>query len=156
MVSMVLKGWDNALREWDDLLAGISDEQLAKEIVLGRNRGVYLLGHLIAVHDEMLKILGLADLQYPEWQTLFIQLPDRSAPLPPAALLRTTWKQQCDLIRNKFRQLTVGQWFDRHRLISAENFVNEPHRNRLNVVLTRIAHVHHHTGQLALLQQATA
>ena len=42
-------------------LDSLSDEQLQKEIAPGKNRGIYILGHLIAVHDDMLAILNWAE-----------------------------------------------------------------------------------------------
>ena len=33
-----------------------------------------------------------------------------------------------------------------------EDFIKEPHRNKLNIILTRTTHLSYHTGQLALLK----
>lgn len=43
----------------------LSDEQLMHEVSPGRNRGIYLLGHLTAVHDLMLPLLRFGEAKYP-------------------------------------------------------------------------------------------
>jgi hypothetical protein len=50
------------------------------------------LGHLIAVHDEMLKLLDMGEKQYPELYEPFIKSPDKTtANIPSAAELRKSW-----------------------------------------------------------------
>ena len=61
MVKMVLDRWYAQIKNTDDTLNSISDEQLQREVAPGKNRGIYLLGHLIAVHDDMLPILNFGD-----------------------------------------------------------------------------------------------
>ena len=74
MVKMVLDRWYTLVKNCDTLLDSVTDEQLEKEIVPNKNRGIYLLGHLIAVHDEMIQILGIGDKLYPELYEPFIKL----------------------------------------------------------------------------------
>jgi hypothetical protein len=38
----------------DKVIDGFTDEQLDKEVAPGRNSGIYLLGHLVSVHEAML------------------------------------------------------------------------------------------------------
>jgi len=35
---------------------------------------------------------------------------------------------------------------------SAEDFAKEPHRNKLNIIISRTSHLQYHTGQIALLK----
>lgn len=51
-----------------------------------------------------------------------------------------------------FQPTTIEKWFDRHTAVSAEDFVKEPHRNKLNVVISRTNHLANHIGQLLLLK----
>ena len=53
-VKMVLDRWNGSIVNTNKLLNEITDEQLMNEVAPGKNRGVYLLGNLIAVHDDML------------------------------------------------------------------------------------------------------
>ena len=44
-------------------------------------------------------------------------------------------------------------WFQKHSSVSAEDFAKEPHRNKLNIMITRATHLAYHTGQMALLKK---
>ena len=54
------------------------------------------------------------------------------------------------LLDKKISLLSPKNWFEKHALVSYEDFVKEPHRNRLNVLLSRTLHLNHHYGQIAL------
>ena len=153
MVKMVLDRWYSLIKNCDTVLASVTDEQLQKEIVPNKNRGIYLLGHLIAVHDEMIQILGLGDKFYPELYEPFLKTPDRSvSEIPSPKELRAFWNKQNELLAQKFDSLQPAEWFQKHNSVSAEDFIKEPHRNRLNVLLTRTTHLSYHVGQLMLLK----
>ena len=49
------------------------------------------------------------------------------------------------------KALPAAEWFTRHANISEADFPKEPHRNRLNVLLSRTSHLAYHRGQLVLL-----
>lgn len=154
LVKMVLDRWNGSLVNVNKYLDVLTDEQLLKEIAPGKNRGIYLLGHLIAVHDDMLTLLDLGDKKFPELQEPFLKQADKVATqIPSAADLRAMWKKQVDLLREKFEQLTTEQWLEKHTAVTEEDFVKEPHRNKLNIIITRTSHLQYHTGQLALIKQ---
>jgi hypothetical protein len=48
------------------------------EISPGRNSGVYLLGHLTAVSDGLLPILGFGERLYPQLENIFLKNPEKS------------------------------------------------------------------------------
>lgn len=153
MVKMIMDRWFASIKNCDALIHSMTDEQLQKEIAPGRNRGVYILGHLIAVHDDMLVLLDLGDKLYPELHQPFIELPDKAAgDIPSANELKTRWTKQCAVLQQKFDSVKPEAWFEKHTAVSAEEFANEPHRNKLNIILTRTTHLAYHTGQLALLR----
>ena len=77
-LKMVFDRWYGALKNCDNLINELSDEQLQKEIAPGKNRGIYLLGHLIAVHDDMLILMDIGDKLYPQLNEAFIQSPDKT------------------------------------------------------------------------------
>lgn len=152
-VKMLIDRWNGSVKNCDAVLKTLNDEQLQKEIAPNKNRGVYVLGHLIAVHDDMLKLLDLGPKKYPEFNTLFIDNPDtKKTDIPGAKELRLIWNEQKEDLKQKFESLEAGQWFEKHTSVSAEDFVKEPHRNKLNILLTRTTHLAYHTGQLALLK----
>ncbi len=153
IVKMVFDRWYASIKNWDALLNVITDTQLEKEIAAGKNRGIYLLGHLIAVHDEMLLLLDIGDKLYPQLHEPFLRSTDKTiAQIPSAKELRANWTEQCAVLKQKMDRLTPEQWFEKHTAVTAEDFIKEPHRNKLNIIITRTTHLAYHTGQLVLLK----
>jgi DinB superfamily len=153
MVKMVLDRWYGSIKNFDSILSNISDEALQKQVAPDKNRGIYLLGHLIAVHDDMLVLLDMGSRQYPELQEPFIKEADNTAAsFPAAAELRSIWTTQCEALKQKFDSLSVDAWFEKHTAVSAEDFAKEPHRNKLNIIITRTSHLQYHSGQVVLLK----
>ncbi len=153
MLKMVFDRWNGALRSWNTLLTAIPDDQWQKEIAPGKNRGIYLLGHLIAVHDDMLVLMDMGDKLYPELYEPFLASPDKAVvDIPSVAVLKEYWARQCQVLQEKIESLSTEQWFEKHTAVSAEDFSREPHRNKLNIIITRTTHLTYHTGQLVLLK----
>ena len=152
LVKMILMAWDAQNNYLNKLISTLTDEQLTKEIAPGKNTGVYLLGHLIAVSDGMLPLLGFGDRLFPEMDEVFIKNPDRSGQVFPSV---TELKQRLEVVNTKlndhFKSAEVNEWLSRHTVVSSEDFVKEPHRNKLNVVINRTGHMAYHLGQIRLL-----
>jgi hypothetical protein len=152
-VKIILDRWYASLGNLDTLAESLSDETFMKEIAPGKNHGIYLLGHLIAVHDDMIILLDMGKKLYPELHEPFIKNADKvSTELPSVATLRSYWKNQCEVMKRKFDTLNLDDWFEKHTAVSAEDFANEPYRNKLNIVVTRTSHLQYHLGQLRLLK----
>src|SRR6478752_6770283 len=138
ILKMIFDRWWASVKNWDKSLDSFTDEQLQKEVSPGKNRGIYLLGHLIAVHDDMLILLDMGEKLYPELHEPFIKSADKTvAQIPSATELRGFWNKQCEVLSQKFDNLTTEEWFEKHTAVSAEDFANEPHRNKLNIIITR-------------------
>ena len=152
LVKMTLMAWDAQNNYLNKLISSLTDEQLAKEIAPGKNTGVYLLGHLIAVSDGMLPLLGFGDRLFPEMEEVFIKDPDKSGKVFPSV---SELKQRLAAVNTKlnsyFKSTDVNGWLSRHTVVSSEDFVKEPHRNKLNVVITRTGHMAYHIGQIRLI-----
>lgn len=152
-LKMTFDRWNGSLKNCDTLLNSLTDEQLEKEIAPGKNRGTYLLGHLIAVHDDMIILLGIGEKLYPEMHQTYIALPDKAAEqYLTTTELRARWNKQCEVLKQKFDTLKPEEWLEKHTAVSAEDFSKEPHRNRLNIIVTRTTHLSYHTGQMVLLK----
>jgi len=152
LAKMVIDAWAKELNAASALLDKLSDEQVMREVAPARNRGIYLVGHLIAEHDAMMPLLRFQPALHPELKPMFIDAPDRAiAELPAMHLLREQWKTVHDTLMEHIGRLPTEEWFTRHANISPEDFPKEPHRNRLNVLLSRTNHLAYHRGQLALL-----
>ena len=154
MVKMVLDAWYSKIKEADDIFDNLTDEQLQNEVAPGRNRGIYLLGHLIATHDELMPLLGFGDRLYQHFDEIFIDNPDKTKPLSTSASeLRANWKTMNSTLAEHFSKLSPDAWFERHTKVSAEDFIKQPHRNKLNAVIPRTNHLSYHTGQLVFLKK---
>lgn len=153
-IKMVLDAWFIQIKRTDDLFSSLRDDQLMKEIAPGRNRGVYLLGHLAAVHDRMLPLLGLGQPLYPQLYEAFVEKPDAElTDLPQMKELRQHWKDVNEKLADSFSAFTPAEWFQKHAAVSEDDFAKEPHRNKLNIVVNRTAHLASHLGQLLYLKE---
>lgn len=152
-VKMIFDRWNALLKNCDTLLDALSDEQLQQDVSPGKNRGIYLLGHLIAVHDDMMPLLGLGEKEHPALFDVFVKSADKAVDtIPTAAELRLLWKKQLESMNQKLATISADAWFEKHTAVSAEDFSKEPNRNKLNVIITRTTHLSYHLGQLALLK----
>lgn len=151
-IKMVISNWQLQNSRFNALLDKLSDEQLAQETSPGRNTGVYLLGHMAAVHDAMLPVLGFGDKLYPELEEVFIKNPDKSGlPKPATSTLREYWKNVSQTLDKHIDETEVEEWFSRHNSVSEEDFAKEPHRNKLNIIINRTNHLSSHMGQMIYL-----
>ena len=153
MQKIVLDNWHTTLKRTNDLIDSLSDDQLQQEIAPKRNRGIYLLGHLTAVHDAMLPLLGLGEAHYPALLAPYVKEADSKQDYEQTpAQLRQYWKEVNASLNSKMAALTPADWLQRHTSVSAEDFAKEPYRNRLNVLVSRMLHLDNHRGQLVLLK----
>lgn len=149
---MVLKSWFSTIRRTDKIFDSLSDEEMKNKVAPKRNRGIYLLGHLAAVHDMMLPLLGLGETQFPELTSTFIRTPDNAENEKfTVTELREYWKSANANLAKQFENLSMEDWLEKHTSVSDADFAKEPHRNRLNVILSRTNHLSYHLGQLTLL-----
>lgn len=153
-VKMAIDAWEIQNTRVNKLLEELSDEQLEKETAAGKNSGVYILGHLTAVSDGLLPILGFGERLYPQLEEVFIKNPENSdLEKPSAAELKQYWHTVIAKIREHLGKLTAADWFTKHTAVSAEDFAKEPHRNKLNVLMNRTIHQSYHLGQLNYLKK---
>jgi uncharacterized damage-inducible protein DinB len=152
VINMLIAAWEVQHKRFSAFLDKVTDGELAAETAPGRNTGTYLLGHLTAVNDAMLPMLGLGDKLYPEMEDTFIASPDKSGKTMPAASeLREKWHNVASLLHEHFKKMAASEWFERHTAVSAEDFAKEPHRNKLNILISRTNHMSYHFGQMAYL-----
>jgi hypothetical protein len=153
MVKMVFDRWHALVKNFSTSLDALNDEQLQHEISPGRNRGIYLVGHLVAVHDDMIRLLDFGDKVYPELFETFVKSPDKSvAEIPSAKELRSAWNTMNETLNRNFDKMQTDDWFAKHTAVSDEEFAKEPYRNKLNIILTRSTHLAYHHGQFVLIR----
>jgi uncharacterized damage-inducible protein DinB len=153
-VHMALDAWNVQVKRFNSFLETITAEQIAKEIAPGKNTGMYLLGHLVAVADGMLPLFGIQDKLYPELFEPFVVKADKSGfTFPSFETLKEQWKTVTETLDGHFKNMDTNSWMSRHTSVSEEDFAKEPHRNKMNVLLSRTNHQSYHFGQVILLQQ---
>ena len=59
LIDSAIRGWKSNVERADKLLGGLSPEQLEQEVAPGRNRLIYLWGHLAAANDGYYHCSGL-------------------------------------------------------------------------------------------------
>jgi hypothetical protein len=153
-VKTILFSWEQSLSQASAFFSNLTDEEFLQPIAPGKNRIIYLLGHLTAVHDRMMPLLGTGERQYPHLDETFITTPDNPAVLMPSPNeLRHAWTTVNNVLTQHLRDWTPEAWLLPHTAVSAEDFAKESHRNRLSVVLSRTRHVGYHMGQLILYKK---
>ena len=151
LFTTALNSWKLVIGRFDKGIEPLNDEQLQKQVAPGKNRLFYLLGHLTAVHDRMLPLLGLGERLHPELDDVYIANPDRTFPDPlSAADLKKAWTEVNGTLTAALEKLTPEEWLQRHTAVSEEDFAKDPTRNRLAVFLSRTSHAAFHTGQIVL------
>jgi uncharacterized damage-inducible protein DinB len=150
-VEVAINSWRLVLERTNKAFSNLTDDQLLKEVAPGKNRLIYLWGHLTAVHDAMYPILGLGERLHPELDAIFVSSPDKAgAQLPPVAELRKYWDEVNGKLLSQFASLSADEWLQRHKAMSEEDYANDPTRNRLAVLLSRTNHMSYHLGQMTL------
>ena len=71
-IDIIIKSWATQQTHLRKTLDKISNEQLVKEVAPGKNTGLYLLGHIIAVNENMRTLFGLGELLFPKLEKVFI------------------------------------------------------------------------------------
>jgi hypothetical protein len=150
---IALNAWQIQVDRSTKFLNEMSEEQLFKEIAPGKNRGIYLVGHLAAIHDAMPEILGLGKKAYPELHSIFVDAPDKAnEKIPSVKELRQIWTTVHERLKNEFAKMPPERWFTRHESMTDEDFEKDPARNKMSVLLNRTSHLAYHFGQMRLLK----
>ena len=156
LIDAVISSWQQVVTRVGALCLSLNEEQLLVEVAPGRNRLLYLWGHLTAVHDAMFSVLRTRERLHPELDAIFITQPDRSEPLPNSAEIARCWEAIHTGLLSTFATLGPHEWFERHANVSAEEFEQNPTRNRLAVLMSRTNHASYHLGQMMLAKTQRA
>jgi DinB superfamily len=150
-VALGLKSWNTQIDRAGKLFEGLSSEDVLREIAPGRNRLLYLWGHLTAVHDAMLPLLSLGERLHPEFDAAFVSSPDKSrVDIPSHEQVRRAWNDVNAELGKGFDKMSWSDWVQRHSAVSEEDFAKDPSRNRFAVLLSRTNHLSYHLGQAML------
>jgi DinB superfamily len=149
-----LKVWKAQIERADKLFGGLSSEEVLREIAPGRNRLLYLWGHLTATHDAMLPLFGIGERLHPEFDVAFISNPDNpdkpQATIPSHEQVRLAWNAINGELWKGFEKMSWSDWLQRHSAVSEEDFAKDASRNRYAILLSRTNHLSYHLGQAVL------
>ena len=92
LIPAAISSWEQVVSRVGTLCLSCTEEQLLVEVAPGKNRIIYLWGHLTAIHDAMFNVLRLGERLHPELDAVFIARPERSMPLPTPAADSEGWR----------------------------------------------------------------
>ena len=154
LIDGALRNWHSNMDRAGEFFRALPDNDLQKEIAPGKNRLIYVWGHLTAINDRMIPLLGFGERRYPELDLIFISQPDGAVPHNfSGEAIGDMWTQLDDFLSSKFSKLAPGEWLERHHGVSEEDFEREPHRNRYAILLGRTTHLAYHYGQAILVKR---
>jgi DinB superfamily len=154
IIKINFTNWEKQNKQLGELIEKLTEAQLSAETAPGRNTGVYLLGHLIAVNDDMLRLMGLGEKMFPEYVELFITTPDKSGKVfPSIAEMKETFHKVTTHLNDQLRAYSAEDWLAKHTAVSDEDFAKEPLRNKLSVLISRTLHLSNHLGQMVYLNK---
>lgn len=148
----VLNSWKSVNHRFNEVISQFSEEDLKKEIAPGRNRVLYIVGHVTATNDRLFALLGIGERKYRDLDSAYIDQPDGAAddPIVPSAL-RAASEDVARCITEALERFSPENWLEKHTAVSDEDFAKDPGRNRLAVVLSRTNHMSYHLGQIMLV-----
>src|SRR6201981_4188807 len=92
LIDAALRGWKSNVERAGNLFGTLSPDQLEQQVAPGKNRLIYLWGHLTAVNDGLLPLLGIGERLHPGLDAMFISKPTRFVALTVTAQsLKPAW-----------------------------------------------------------------
>ncbi len=153
-LDICLLQWDAYNRRMQKALDAIGEEDFYKPIVPGGNSSSWLLGHLADTDDALLELFGIRNRMFPELAKVYHHErgSNQSGHLSKDELNKK-WKAVVLELDSTFKSMSESDWLARHMAVSEEDFKKEPHRNKLNVMLSRVTHKASHLGQIAMQEK---
>ncbi|MBL7875336.1 MAG: DinB family protein [Cyclobacteriaceae bacterium] len=150
-LEICLLQWNTYNRRMLKVFETISDADFTRPIVAGGNSPSWLLGHLVETDDALLELLGIGKRMFPDLATIYHHNleSNQSGHLSKIELV-SRWQAILAKLDSTFSSMSEADWHARHTVVSEEDFKKEPHRNKLNVMLTRVTHKASHLGQIAM------
>lgn len=151
-LDICLLQWNTYNRMMQKSFDSLTDENYFKQIVPNGNSPSWIMGHLVDTDDRLLDLFGIRQRMFPELSTIYHHErgTNQGNHLSKDQLIEK-WKAISTELERAFKSWSEADWLSRHTAVSEEDFKKEPHRNRLNVMLSRVEHKASHLGQVAML-----
>ncbi|MDB4902975.1 MAG: hypothetical protein JWQ63_2256 [Mucilaginibacter sp.] len=154
VIKQVINAWISQNKAVTTFFNKYEDDIYLQEVAPGRNRAIYILGHLISASDGMLPLFGIGERLFPQLEELFSKNPDKFfAEIPFLEDLKENWETINIALTAHFNKMHPDEWLGRHTKVSEEDFAIDPMRNKLNVLISRTNHLSYHIGQLNFLTE---
>lgn len=154
MINLILNAWTTQNKVISNFFDTYEDDFYLNPVAPGRNRAVYILGHLISSNDGLFELFGFGKRLYPKLEEYFTYYPDGAfANIPSVNELKQYWATVNSLLSERFGDMQPEQWLEKHTKVSEYDFALAPQRNKLNVILGRTSHTSYHAGQLIFLAE---
>lgn len=150
-LDICLLQWETYNQRMQKVLDTISDENYTKPVAPGANSPSWILGHLVDTDDKLLELFGIRGRLFPALEKIYHHErgTNQAGHLTKSELI-TQWKEILAELNRVFKAMSERDWHARHIAVSEEDFKKEPHRNKLNVMLSRVSHKASHLGQVAM------
>ena len=153
-IDLALRSWKANVDRAGTFFGALSQEELQRAVAPEKNRLIYLWGHLAAINDRMVAILGFGERLHPELDAMFVSNPDKTVDLTLSPeKLKYIWDEVNERLWTGMCSLSPSEWLEKHTAVSNADFIREPHRNRFAVLLGRTAHLAYHFGQAVLAKR---
>jgi uncharacterized damage-inducible protein DinB len=151
-LQICLLQWDTYNKRIQKAMDAITDENYNKPIVTGGNSPSWVFGHLAEADDALLELFGIGARKFPELKAIYHhERGNNQTGHLSKVEIKTNWNEILTALDQAFKSWTETDWLSRHTAVSEEDFKKEPHRNKLNVLLSRVSHRASHLGQVAML-----
>src|SRR5438876_9430559 len=126
LIDSAVRNWRSNVDRAGNLFGNLPQEQLLQEVAPGKNRLIYLWGHLTAFSDALIPLLGFGDRIHPELDLMFVSNPDRTVPtILLGEDLKIIWQQTSEILWTGFSKLSVADWLQKHSAVSEEDFYDD-------------------------------
>jgi uncharacterized damage-inducible protein DinB len=150
-LEICLLQWDAFNRRAQKMLESISEENFNRPIFAGGNSPSWLMGHLADTEDALLELFGIRKRMFPELAKIYHHEKGNNQTGHLSKVeLTAKWNEISAELDRAFKAMSESDWHGRHTAVSEEDYKKEPHRNKLNVMLSRVTHKASHLGQIAL------
>ncbi|MFM8912176.1 MAG: DinB family protein [Flammeovirgaceae bacterium] len=152
-LQICLLQWDALNKRMSKTLDSISEENFHRPIVANGNSPSWIMGHLVEADDALLELLGIGPRLFPNLSKIYHHErgTNQSGHLAKAELVNC-FKIVSEALNKTFKSWSENDWLSKHTAVSDADFEKEPHRCRLNVMLSRVSHKASHLGQITLLK----
>jgi hypothetical protein len=155
IIDQLLGQWDSTIEKITQQFDALATWAIDEEVAPGRNTVLFIIGHLAVFQDRMIEAMELGERFFPELDEFFANPQNTQTLYPGFIELREKWITVSQYLAKAFRKLNIDDWLSKHHYVSESDFLREPHRNKLAILISRYAHIYSHMGQLRLVKQKT-